>query len=1056
MNLRQSKALVTKIQELLHRDQHKPQAARLAKEFLEICEATNKRLEQCVSMVENHNIVGAVQLANQSPPVMEMIKILSIDEASKWAQYCDNQNLPQAPVFDASSIRALTHALQNEDEIGPTHPLSREFTQLMMSRDFTGAYGVLQAILELDPSNQSANQARPEVEQGVLRTQAKKLNAALRDNDMDAVNRLVEEVEDMPFFEAKQLDCWPQAKACQVDQWLGQTSAAIQAQDWQTSSELLDKVLQTQKQVAGLSLNQKQENFVREASEWTEQKESTWLKEEEYNDAVRQLDAFLQNRENDRARNVSHRLKDLREAKRQLDECWARLQAIEQAVPRELQGRTQRERAGLARDIQQMEKGNVGVTVVVVAACLAICAFVVVCIVSQNSGKELRANLESAIAERRVGSLKGSLTGIKMLDLKKFLVAGLKETMSEAQLLIKQEEEQLAAVDAHLSGLEKEKGANFGNQRGNDKNIELFTDKLITATNMVAKLAPEFVSGQEDRLVVVQSQWLTVLREEATKKATEDTDLLVQMEAILNKDLQPGKGPVPVRKGLKDIQPLLTQWHTTTNRQVPMLQPGTAIRQRFANVEAAHVQYGGFLRDWDNAFQAAEVAGTAANPTKVTLQDYLAAIAKLQTNALTEPNIVDDLKLIAQAKIDLDVIIKEQITPATFKGDADFLMKLSGPLSLKPDAPDGPAIIFLDDKFITQKYVNCEVVWIVAVTFAESEMKLFSLKSVQGPWDILYIESGQPGFEFNKKCRLHKFYRGNRNQIAFSEEVYRPIPDNNQAYRLVIIKDVSSYLSQKNIIRGRLGISDLWDRDKKEWTSETLAILDRLNQFVRNDAEVGVTIPNIQLPDGQLGTHTLKNVSNPWFIAYLAGNLYEFMDLMPGEWGLEWSPQVQRDRESLRKLRADNIKAGDWMISDLRERKEWLALRTHFFNAAKISYVKEAREYHRLLSSAYDGGRGIRFSGYQRPDMDDTLQWLEQENPGSEIFGFTTNGYELLYTRNPDGKFIIVSGNVQPLTYTPLFSLSKDRKQLLDNFIKTMNNGDYDGHLPPLFDLPKN
>ena len=306
MNLRQSKALVTKIRELLHRDQHKPQAARLAKEFLEICEATNKRLEQCVSMVENHNIVGAVQLANQSPPVMEMIKILSIDEASKWAQYCDNQNLPQAPVFDASSIRALTHALQNEDEIGPTHPLSREFTQLMMSRDFTGAYGVLQAILELDPSNQSANQARPEVEQGVLRTHAKKLNAALRDNDIDVVNRLVEEVEDMPFFEAKQLDCWPQAKACQVNQWLGQASTAIQAQDWRTSSELLDKVLQAQKQVAGLSLNQKQENFVREASEWTEQKESTWLKEEEYNDAVRQLDAFLQNRENDRARNVSH------------------------------------------------------------------------------------------------------------------------------------------------------------------------------------------------------------------------------------------------------------------------------------------------------------------------------------------------------------------------------------------------------------------------------------------------------------------------------------------------------------------------------------------------------------------------------------------------------------------------------------------------------------------------------------------------------------------------------------------------------------------------------
>ena len=156
MNLRKMGRLVQQLKEEMHNGAHRAQAARLAKEYYELCEVNLHRLEQSASMVESNNIVGAVQLANQSPPLMEVLTVLNFDKVELWCDYCRKNDLPQPPQFDEDSIKILTHALKNEDEIGPSHPLSREYARLMIDRNLPDAFGVLRAILEKDPGNQAA------------------------------------------------------------------------------------------------------------------------------------------------------------------------------------------------------------------------------------------------------------------------------------------------------------------------------------------------------------------------------------------------------------------------------------------------------------------------------------------------------------------------------------------------------------------------------------------------------------------------------------------------------------------------------------------------------------------------------------------------------------------------------------------------------------------------------------------------------------------------------------------------------------------------------------
>ncbi len=1046
MNLRKMNRLVQKLKEEVHSGKHKAQAARLAREFHELCEVNVHRLEQSAAMMENNNLVGAVQLANTSPPLMEVMAILNFDQVASWCDYCSKNDLPQPPRFDENSIKVLTHALRNEDEIGAGHPLSKEFARLMMDRKRVEAYDVLRTILEKDPGNQAATQAKPGLERGILELKSRQLYEALSESNNEQAIQIVEEVEDFPFFNAQHLDHWDKAKTLQVEDWLRKASTSISGNDWQTCSALLDNVSQARSEVTDLSLSERQEIFVRQATEWTKEKEAEWLLEQDYRNALKQLEMLLGNRENDRGMNTSLSLEMLREASRELNTRWQAVQDLEKPVPNGIQARVDRERSSLLWDIQEKEKSRMRVMVSAAAAFVVLCSILVLCMASYSSGKTLRANLKDSIKERKVQIADQYMDGVMLAGLKKLLVAGLGETMKEARSFIENEKEERGAVAELVGKLTKDMDGKFTSiNLSQALAVKQFGEKLSSGTNKVEALAPEYRPEFQDKLAIVQNAWESHIEIKRVEIHGGYHDQLAKMEKIRTEKLQSFQGAEPVRKGLDEIKPLLAKWKKdTTTWGISVLKPSPTHLQRLTDIERVTTQFGSHLNAWDITLNEVEAKAAGA-----MLPEYLAALGRLQSNQLLQRTIEANLKTINNLPIDLNFVQRNLLIPSQLNNPRifDLFDKLKTPFALRPSVPVSQAVLFLEDTITKNEEVNCDLYYIFSAPIADSSTKTYLHKSWKDNWKV-YMKSTEPKFQFNKEMEMHVWRKAGGEKMLKYQKITIPAsqPVGNIPHVTIVDEESSRYLGQKRLIR-QSGIEDLFGG--RTWDEDALACLDKLNKLVADDVKDGYIKKDIKLqPNGPVVPTSIKRTLNVGLVAYLANNLYELMDKQKGEWGLEWSPQAQKDRATLKKLRADKIKSGDWMVYELQDADEYKAFREHFDKASQISYVEEAKEYHALLRAVYNNGRGIKFVGYQRVEPGETEAWLKTAGLGPYIWGITPKKkIAIMYKRDMSGNYVRINMEAS-LGYNPLFSPTVDCDDLLNTFKQKMKDRDYSEFLP--------
>jgi hypothetical protein len=1037
MNLRKMGRLVQQLKEEMHNGAHRAQAARLAKEYHELCEVNLHRLEQSASMVESNNIVGAVQLANQSPPLMEVLIVLNFDKIESWRDYCRKNSLPEPPQFDEDSIKILTHALKNEDEIGPSHPLSREYARLMIDRNLPDAFGVLRAILEKDPGNQAAAQAMPGLERGILELKSRQLAEALNESNNEQAIRIAEETEELPFFEAEHLDNWIQVKTLQVEDWLIKVSAAINEDDWQKCASLMDNVSQARSHVAGLNLSEGQKIFIEQATDWVKAKETEWLLEQEYREALKQLEMVLMQRERDRVMNASLSLKMLREASSELNARWQAVQDLEKPVPNEIIARVDRERSALLWDIQEKEKGRMRVMMSTAAVFVVLCAFMVMCLVSYNSGKALRTNLKVAMKERKVQAAEDYLNGVALIGVKKLLVAGLGETMNEAKSFVTKEKGNLKAAEEFVRNLIGKKDSDFKSVNlAQASDIQNFASELSSASNKVEALAPEYKSKLQDNLAIIQNAWGSQIEEKRAEIHGGYLDLLAKMEKLKMGKLQPYRGPELVREGLDEMKPLLAKWkQDTLTWGFQTFRPSPAHESRRNDIQQAVSRYEQEYGDWVSILNMIEVKAAGK-----ILPEYLTALETLQNNLLLPRTIKSELTTIKRLGITLDGMHRYYLAPPQFDKDPNFLAKLRRPLSLRPVAPTRSAVVFLKDSILDNTEVNCEVAYVY---------KKLSGKPIAGTGIILYIKPAQPPFGFDKEYEMHIWGKDSQGRVLnYQKNTFKTNPVAGDS-RIVYVhdKEYSKYRDQNELIDDS-EIADLFDQKNAKWDGDVLTCLDLLNKIAAKDVNDGFVSKKIgQQPNGV----PVKGTRNLRLFAYLANTLYELMDEQQGEWGLEWSPQAQKDRASLisKKIQAHKLQSGDWMIFATADPDVYAASKEHFLKASKISYKMEAKAYHGLLKAAYANGRGIKFVGYQRIEPGKTEEWLKTARLGREIFGFNKKGPVLMYVRDVNGGYISQGGD--PLTYTPLFGLSDDRKKLLESFKQDTDNRDYKEFMPALF-----
>jgi hypothetical protein len=201
----------------------------LAVEYAKQCRDVNGRLGKIALMLEGGGEIQALQLAEQSPPVVDAALALSFGGEAAWQDYCRDHGHELAPVIDARSLESLL-AVQSKG-LASNHPLYRDYRAAVSSRDDERAHNLIRVIARLNPGDENAAKE-------LKRLQRKALLAAvanLRDNlDADGASLLaaMQKVEEAGAAEDyEKLPEWQ--RATDARHRLRQTAA------WQRMPEVL-------------------------------------------------------------------------------------------------------------------------------------------------------------------------------------------------------------------------------------------------------------------------------------------------------------------------------------------------------------------------------------------------------------------------------------------------------------------------------------------------------------------------------------------------------------------------------------------------------------------------------------------------------------------------------------------------------------------------------------------------------------------------------------------------------------------------------------------------
>lgn len=1034
MNLREIGNLTRKISELINKDLHKAQEAKLAGDYEGTCKDANNRLVQCSLMLEEGNMPGAVQLANVNPPLMELIRALTWEDAGIWREYCNSKKHPSPPAFDGPAIKSLTQALVNEDTIGPEHPLSKEFSSLMMKKHQEEAYRVLCVILEKDPNNQNYTSFKPQLEQYIIEQKTAQLAQLVSKNDTTRTLKLMREIEDFPFANPKEIDIWPQAKTLECYNWIAEIGQCHQANNWKGAQEQIQKIDQAQIEFPSVQLAPEYEQYLKQPRAWVLQEEMKWLTQLNLDEAVRNLEVFLSNRENDRLMHRQVKYHDQLNLQFDLGTLWSDLQSLGQPIPSSLTKRFRDEEDALDYDIERALVARKWMYIGATAAGVMICTFLVLCLVNFNSAKALRAKLNQYKQDRDVRAAEAALSDISMLKLKRLITPGFKQAMAEAQTYVAEEKGRFTNVVKQLSELRKmrEEPAFEGIALTNTVSLEEIQAKLLATAKLVAELPPKEIETNSVELIRFTNSWETFLRPERTKRQTRLQEILDQMKANQT-NLVLFTGPQTIEKGVKAFDTLVVEWGEFADIGVPYLQPTPPQNAQYGSYNISEKTFQSQLDEWEKSNQK---LASASQLNDLTL--YITTLDEIATNQITSSISKNAITTIKSYNLDQTRIVTDLLAPEVFKKRDNFPDLIDG-FSLRAETVNDPDFVTEMSDIYNNKEIHQYALYIVDWR-AGDDFETFDVVYVQRPATLI----------INNKLPVNMYIpRQSQGAIQFKPNIFRKISKSFPGYRAYLNNEDSQRLSLTSVVR-EANLENLWDLDEKKWAGEILDCLDRLKKNMYRDGPYGAKYTarlsidrTKEYPRGDalLGTYLLYNILD----------LVKKKD--PEAWGVEWCPLAQEDHKKLEELKIGSMRAGDWMngvkINTFNAKEQsWGGKLDQFFansigirqagldhNQAPFGYVQEAKAYHKMIASAYDKGKGVRVIGHVDPLVEDVNKWFTAaKGRATEIWGYTTEGPEVVLKSNEGARFERTQSKV--LDYSPLFILTGNRVELFSQFRK--------------------
>lgn len=895
-HLLEAKRFVRKIKEFLEPGADLSLANKTAKDYSETCRAAALRLQQVESMITAGDFAQALQLAEQSPALPDLLAILDFRRSEEWRALCKDSSLPHSDPFDANAAESL-NALYERGITGD-HPLYTRYREAMNSRDESRAYQTLRAIVRINPADTNAVAELNRLDGKVLAAQLSALDSSLTAGDAGgALNRL-HTIETAGFQTAPGGPVWVRAHNLRRDMWLQAAEVARRKGLFGDVFDWLERIreLQTIHELPdSLDLVQR----TAELEKWAQEQHRQHLLDTEFRSRQRELLIQLEaNEQKDTAARVIS-TQELREDYETLNRIWRALVDFGRSLPDEITTRFKKRVAILELQVRRRQQRRIALISAATVLTLSLTAVAALWFIGKMNAGDLAKRFRTLAREREVRQVEQLIEATRKENPQQPARPDVREAIDHAEKFLAEESSKLKAFHASVAEFPAELQPNSPPAQ-----IGEWSKRLNAIVEVHRALAPVLAKETASALEGLVKRWTYFLEEESGRRQAELEKLLKAYEDAL--------AGLDFDKPAEDVRTMVVTANTPGDKSNAWIKETGEILKlrsdsltRFSSLVQRHKHYG------------QQVASLHSQNTNLRsadkLSDYQSALDGLAGSEFTrDPSVVA-----AHA-------IKGRILPATVLTQ---VLVCGQNTNLWNQLKDGQMPDFRPTSIMP------------------TENKLYSaLKNTES------VATAVHKYEFILASNEI------RRWLSLEQLPDRPDSGWTKYTGLVLERGIQSFPEFQKIELGYFGNS--WKLpDNSTFKPKYLGQAPEPLLFFKAQLHKGIgdpgSPPRMQLVKVLDLIHEDRSTS-PLFRAWLYLRIVEMMEVQPEGWGLPFAPLILRHKRDLVAASATMLKEGDWYVEDLNK-KLGPDLEVVLSAQKEASYFRQAESLARLFHGVVAG-----------------------------------------------------------------------------------------------------
>lgn len=997
MTILETERLVRRIRSVLRGDADHVLGAKSAEDYAAVSRTVQLRLQQCETMIQAGNPRQAIQLAEASPDLLNLVTLIAFAETEEWRELCTAQRWPAFDRIDERAVRRLNECYAGH--ITKEDALYRDYRRAMLKRNEKAALAVLKTIARFSPDDKDTQNELVRLDAKVLKLHLTALEKGLTDHDEQGIVRQAVQIEEFGFLRKPAGAVWQKAQLVRCSALLTTLEGLQIANRWQDGTDLLEQV---QNIIAGDKLKPSAEvaKRLKTASHWIAIEQKKAENEGELFALIAKLKQMLRESAERDLDGPKGSPNEWEAEHQELNRLWHDIELHGKAPPKELRNGYEQRCASLKRALvwhKRKRLRGLAFATLALTATLIVSAWLWF---GNSRSREYSASMHDLQKLRQVRAVVTLLDRIRSEDGKMMVSPALRAAMAQADQFVHQEQTALKGYEQVFKTLPT--------QFTSLSNAALLAQSAYTitqATSLFSALAPDLQAEQSTSFQDFTQRWASFIGQREISLNAQFATALQEAEQV--QGLLDSQADLAVaRTEFKRLTGLLPAFARLPDVPSAGLLVRKELRARLDRCQAA-------VDSWTTAFGQHDsiVADLEKAQSKSA---YDTAVQGFRKASLTNSPYVLAANTLARFKITDDFILQSLLFPSNSLA-FQFLKQNPSP------------------SFIARQVTPAEKRLIETLATAPSmqaELRRYRFVQVPKGGSFSWITLGAVAPA-----------AGRSTIPAFCpeelSELFALVPREFDSYggylRVAIgaLKVPTSGL--QTLTAGTTSGSALVAMEDAGPCSETSALTPKLRTSLLNPQITQHSSCLLQALDELRDSR----VGSPIFRAFLFIQLAQLAESQPEEWGVAFAPVVGKHRAELEKLA---IKWGDWFIGTKEATLGKSAIES-LDNLPKRSYRQQAQSIAAIGSEVLNAG--LAYVGFVGLDGKPVLL---RESPNTELIGMAMDsGRAMVVSRAAAGQKTASQQRLQPLC--PLFELGTQRVTILDKVKPTQGL-----QLPPLFD----